>query len=114
MNLYGDSYATITKDNSAEYKTGEAATGASVFMEIQTLPNSVAQVEIDHIVLNNYPGHVDDETVSGHPNIAFYTNRGKTQDLLTAAGLDLTRNYVKSYEYDSRYGYITKIKYSRI
>lgn len=109
--LYGDTTVTASKEN---YESGELCTGASVFAELMSLPDSVRYVTIQGHRLYNDPSSVSSKTVSDHPNIAYYVHKGLTSDLLTEASIGLTDTYAKSYEYDSKYGYITAIIYTKL
>ncbi len=113
--LNGSMYDDIAKsDISNARKTGEAATGASVFAEIKALPASVVKVHIDGHTIGNKVEQADSQTIGSYINIPYYLKRGMQEELLSDADIDLTRSYLKSYIYDDKYGYITEIVYTKL
>lgn len=100
--------------NADPAETGEASTGAAVFSEIQFLPDNIALVYINGSAFANDVDHKDQPTISSHPNIAYYVNRGHIQELLDESNIDLTRLYYRSYVYNDTLGYIEAIKYTPV
>ncbi|MBQ7430262.1 hypothetical protein [Butyrivibrio sp.] len=114
MNIEGDTYKTVTKtnDGSDVSKTGEATTGAAVFAEIRSLPDSVTSVTINGHTLYNSVSKSDQKTVGSYANIAYYVKRGLIDELIDECSIGFTQNYNRSYIYDGTYDYITGIVYT--
>lgn len=83
---------------------GDSVTGASVFTEVQNLPDTVTKIYKDGgLILVNDVLRKDQQTVSSHRNVAYYIDTGKTDELLkylkVSCHVDQAGIYTREYRF---------------
>lgn len=83
---------------------GDSVTGASVFTEVQNLPESVTKIYKEGgLILVNDVARKDQQIVSSHRNVAYYVSTGKTDELLKylkdSCHVDQAGVYIREYKF---------------
>ncbi len=106
VKLSGSSVDIVSSDN-------ETLPGASVFAEMQNLPNTIEKININGVSFCNDQSKSDQKTIDGKTNISYYVTAGNFEDLMTVSHIDASKTYQKDYKLDS-YGNIIQITYKTI